>query len=103
MTLAKLNIMFTFQKRRMGLAGNRLQSPNIKDARLYSYILRNSHRLRNANSDHRFRRHLGPYFATTYNNPILASKPQQLGIKAFCSRLSYILYHLNKMKGACWQ
>ena len=87
MTLAELNIMFTFQKRRMGLAGNTLQSPNIKDARLYSYILRNSNRLRNANSDHRFRRHLGPYFATPYNNRILAAKAKQLGIKECCSTL----------------
>ena len=87
MTLAELNIMFTFQKRRMGLAGNRLQRPNIKDARLYSYILRNSNRLRNANSDHRFRRHLGPYFATPYNNRLLAAKAKQLGIKQCCSTL----------------
>ena len=88
MTLAELNIMFTFQKRRMGLAGNRLQSPNIKDARLYSYILRNSNRLRNSNSDHRFRRHLGPYFAIPYNNRVLAARAKQLGIKECCSTLS---------------
>ena len=83
MILAELNVIFSFQKRRIGLAVNRLQRLNIKDARLYSYIIRNSNRLRNPNVDHRSRRHLGLYFATPYNNRLSSVQAKQLGIQVF--------------------
>ena len=83
MILAELNVIFSFQKRRIGLAVNRLQRPNIKDARLYSYIIRNSNRLRNPNADHRFRRHLRPYFAAPFTNRLSSGQAKNLGIILF--------------------